>query len=95
MHHFLWERSDQWSQSEDLLTTVQGYARELGLDIDEYTSCLQEGTTVERIIEDYNLGAQDGVRGTPSFLINGTLVVGAQPFEEFQRIIEEKLAESG
>lgn len=95
MQSFLWERTDEWSRSEDLLATVQGYADELGIDTEQYTSCLQEGTVVDRVIEDYNIGVQDGVSGTPSFLINGTLTVGALPFEEFQRIIEEKLAESG
>jgi protein-disulfide isomerase len=95
MQSFLWERYDTWSQSEDILATVQGYADELGLDTEKYTSCLQEGTAIDRIIEDYNIGVQDGVTGTPAFFINGTPAKGAMPFEEFQRIIEEKLAESG
>jgi len=95
MHMFLWERSDEWSQSEDLLATLQGYADELGLDSEQFTSCLTEGTTVDRIIEDYNIGVQDGVSATPTFFVNGTEVRGAQPFEEFQRVIEEELAKSG
>jgi protein-disulfide isomerase len=95
MQAFVWERYETWSQSEDLLATVQGYSDELGMDTDAYTSCLQEGTVVDRIIEDYNIGVQDGVTGTPAFFINGTLARGAMPFEEFQRIIEEQLAASG
>jgi protein-disulfide isomerase len=95
MQSFLWGRYDAWSQSEDLLATVQGYAAELGMDTDEYTTCLQEGTVVDRIIEDYNIGVQDGVSGTPAFFINGTPVTGALPFEEFQKIIDEQLAQSG
>ncbi|HEM61518.1 MAG TPA: DsbA family protein, partial [Chloroflexi bacterium] len=95
MHKLLFERAEEWSASEELLTTLQGYADELGLDQETFTTCLEEGTPFEGIKEDYNLGVQDGVTGTPSFLINGTLTVGALPFEEFQRVIEEKLAESG
>jgi len=94
MHVMLFERAEEWSQSEEILTTFQGYAEELGIDQDEFLNCLELGTTFERIQEDYNLAVQDGVGGTPTFLINGTLVVGAQPFEEFQRIIEEELAKS-
>ncbi|MDH4208493.1 MAG: DsbA family protein [Anaerolineae bacterium] len=94
MQSFIWQRSDEWSQSEDILATVQGYSDELGMDTETYTSCLQEGTIVERIIEDYNIGVQDGVTGTPAFFINGSLARGALPFEEFQRIIEEQLAGS-
>jgi protein-disulfide isomerase len=94
MHMFLWERSEQWSQSEDILATFQGYADELGMDTEEFTACLTEGRTVDRIIEDYNIGVQDGVSATPSFFINGTLIRGALPFEEFQKVIEEELAKS-
>lgn len=95
MHVLLFERAEEWSQSEDFLATVQGYAEEIGIDQYELVNCLELGTPLERIQEDYNLGRQDGVTGTPSFLINGTLLVGAQPFEEFQRVIEEELAKSG
>lgn len=95
MHVLLFERAEEWSQSEDFLATVQGYAEEIGIDQHELVNCLELGTPLERIQEDYNLGRQDGVTGTPSFLINGTLLVGAQPFEEFQRVIEEELAKSG
>ena len=34
-------------------------------------------------------GEQAGVGGTPSFLINGQLLEGAQPFEAFQEMIEK------
>jgi protein-disulfide isomerase len=95
MHYMLWERTDEWSQSEDLLTTIQGYASELGLDGDEYMSCLEQGTPIDRIREDYEIAVQDGVSATPTFFINGTEIRGAQPFEEFQRVIEEELAKSG
>ena len=95
MNTLLFERTEEWSQSEDPLTTFQGYGEEIGIDQHELVNCLELGTPLERIQEDYNLGKQDGIGGTPSFLINGTLVVGAQPLEEFQRIIEEALAQSG
>ena len=32
-----------------------------------------------------------GVRGTPAFFINGELLVGAQPYETFQLLIEGEL----
>ena len=95
MHYILWERTDEWSQSEDLLATIQGYADELGLDQDEYMSCLEQGAPIDKIREDYELGAQDGVNATPTFFINGIEIRGAQPFEEFQRVIEAELAKSG
>ena len=95
MHKLLFERVEEWSKSEDILATFRAYAKEVGGDPDELESCLRQNTPVDGIREDYNVGVQDGVSGTPAFLINGTLVVGAQPFDEFQRVIEEQLAKSG
>ncbi len=94
MHVLVFERAEEWSQSEDLMATLRGYADQIGIDGAEFESCLRDGTPLEGIQEDYNLAIQDGVTGTPSFLINGNLVVGALPFEEFQRLIEEQLAGS-
>ncbi|MFI5179306.1 MAG: DsbA family protein, partial [Vicinamibacterales bacterium] len=36
-------------------------------------------------------GDDAGVNGTPAFFINGRVLSGAQPFEEFKRVIEEEL----
>jgi len=40
---------------------------------------------------DVAAAAKLGVRGTPTFFINGRRVVGAQPFEKFKGIIDEEL----
>ena len=37
-------------------------------------------------------GARLGITGTPTFFINGRILVGAQPFEAFAKIIDEELA---
>ncbi len=95
MQLLLFDRAEQWSESEDILDTIRSYAEEIQIDPDELTNCLELGTPWDRIMEDYQLGQQDGVSGTPFFLINGSVIEGAQPFEEFQRVIEEELAKSG
>jgi protein-disulfide isomerase len=39
-------------------------------------------------------GGTVGVRGTPGFIINGRLVSGAQPAQNFKNIIDDELASS-
>ena len=41
---------------------------------------------------DFDFAAELGVRSTPTFFINGIAVVGAQPFDIFQQVIERELA---
>ena len=40
---------------------------------------------------DIRMGNDAGVNGTPAFFINGRMISGAQPFEVFQKIIDEEL----
>ncbi len=67
------------------------YAQEVKLDVTAFTTCLSEDKTLDRVQSDTNEGNKLGVRGTPSFVLNGKLIVGAQPYEAFQTAIEEAL----
>ena len=68
-----------------------GFARELRLDTATFSICLNGDTTSDRVTADSAEGQRLGVRGTPAFLINGRLLVGAQPFDAFQKAIDESL----
>ncbi len=71
--------------------TYLAYATELGLDIDAFTTCLDNQTYAQSVQEDYNIGTDLGVSSTPTFFINGIAVVGAQPFSLFSQIIDYEL----
>jgi len=68
------------------------YADQLGLDVDEFSRCIDEERYLDEVQKDFEDGVAAGVRGTPTFFINGLPVVGAQPFSVFQNIIEQELA---
>lgn len=66
-------------------------AVEVGLEPDALGECLNSGRYTGKVRQE-SLSIQSmGVRGTPAFLINGTFLSGAQPFEVFQQVIEEQL----
>lgn len=66
-------------------------AAALKLDADKFRDCMQNDRTLARVQADLDEGRTIGVRGTPTFLINGKLFVGAQPWEAFQQEIETLL----
>ena len=74
------------------IARLEAMADTLGLD-SSFDSCLAEETYLDRLNEDIQLGRDAGVNSTPSFLINGKLVVGALPFEQFAVEVEQALAE--
>jgi len=67
-------------------------AAELRLDVAMFTACLSAGDARRQVEEDTQEGRRLAVSGTPSFLINGRPLVGAQPYEAFRAMIEEELA---
>lgn len=68
------------------------YAEDLGLNVSALEKCLESGRFQAEVQSDFEYAAQLGVRSTPTFFINGLAVVGAQPYEVFQRVIEQELA---
>ena len=69
------------------------YAQGLNLDLAKFTPCLQNDETLARVSGDTQEGGQAGVRGTPTFFINGKPLVGAQPVETIRAAIESALAQ--
>jgi protein-disulfide isomerase len=83
MHDAIFENPDQWS-NDNANSVFVGYAEEQGLDTTSFSSCLEEGNYQENIQADLESGGSQGISGTPSFLINGQLLVGAQPLSVFE-----------
>ncbi|MEK7514903.1 MAG: DsbA family protein [Patescibacteria group bacterium] len=71
---------------------LKRWAGKIGLKQSEFNACLDSGKYNEEIAKDLKDGAASGVSGTPSFFINGNLLVGAQPYEAFKAAIELILA---
>lgn len=73
--------------------TLVSFADELGLDGDEFETCLAEERYMDEIIADFQTAQAYGFRGTPGFVINGVVYsFGAQPFEVFDAIIQQELS---
>ncbi|MFT4326190.1 MAG: DsbA family protein [Candidatus Woesearchaeota archaeon] len=87
----------QWYEMYNMLfdrgphSGYSGYARDLGLDVAEFDECMSSQRHLDRVRSDTNEARQLGFSGTPSFTINNEQIVGAQPFANFQRIIEAEL----
>lgn len=68
------------------------YAEELALDMAAFQECVDTRRFQAEVQADLDYAVQLGVRSTPTFFINGIAVVGAQPYEVFQQVIENELA---
>ena len=94
---FFWEYHDLLYLSvpdfsrDDLIS----YAGRLNLDRNAFTTCIDAGRFRKQVEADVAEGRAIGVRGTPTFVVNGTPLVGAQPIEAFREAIREALRQAG
>jgi len=78
-----------WANQQELdVASLKAYAAQVGLDTATFDDCLDSGKNAQEVQKDYSDGISYGVQGTPSFFINGQQLLGAQPFSEFQTMID-------
>jgi len=70
---------------------LNDYASKVGVDVAVFKQCLDSGKFKMLVQKDETEGDRLGVIGTPAFFINGRLLSGAQPENEFARVIDEEL----
>jgi protein-disulfide isomerase len=89
-----WEMHDRiFANQRDMSReALLGHARGLGLDLARFTADLDGAASKAALERDLAEGAKLGVDGTPTFFINGTPLVGAQPIEAFAAAIDKALA---
>ena len=91
-----WEYHDRLFRSKSPLafsaTQLKRYAADLQLEAQRFATCLDSGRYAERVQAETVFGRVLGANGTPSFLVNGQLAIGAYPFETFREAIDAMLA---
>lgn len=91
-HDYLYK--NQPSETDTSLYTVDSLtqiAGTLGMDTTQFNSCLSANKYDKNVSDDLAAGQKAGVSGTPTVFINGTPIVGAEPFSVFQTAIDAAL----
>jgi protein-disulfide isomerase len=88
-----WDAHDKLFDSQPKLedADLEKVAADLGLDMAKVKTALKDHKYKKDIDADMELGEDVQASGTPHFFVNGRRLVGAQPFEKFQKIIDEEL----
>jgi len=99
MHSLIFSKQREWSGSSVQRREEQfrSYAEELGLNIDQFNADFASNRVVRKINFDARLGSQDGVSGTPFFVLNGR-VLSSQEWgndSRLRQILDEEIANVG
>ena len=93
MHDKLFENQDAWSSlpNDGAKEKFGEFATQIGLDVNSFTSCVNSEKYKDEIQKDIDDGTKAGVSGTPTLFINGSIIVGAQPYSTFKSAIDQEL----
>jgi protein-disulfide isomerase len=88
-----WEYHDALFQQQNELdrASLEKLAKKLKLDVERFRKALDTGAYDNYVEADWVEAKSRGVAGTPTFFINDTALVGAQPLEEFVKAIDAGL----
>ena len=99
------QAQDRFWEYHDLLYDSQfsGYsdenlvalARKAGLDTQQFENDYENARYEKAVRADFQKGLNLGVNGTPTFFINGKMLVGLQPVGVFEDAIEDARREAG
>lgn len=80
--------NNQKSLSEEFFIDT---AKKIGLDVAKFRADYSSEKIISQVKKDEEEGKKFGVSGTPAFFVNGQLLEGAQPIEEFVKVIDKEL----
>ncbi|MEX2468075.1 MAG: thioredoxin domain-containing protein [Gemmatimonadota bacterium] len=94
-HDALYEHRDAWVDERNPKDELVTLAERTGLDADRFLECYENETFEDRTKAANDAARTDGVRGTPTFFINGFQAQGALPIEAFRTLLEDAAGSPG
>lgn len=89
-HDLLVERQANWKRLADAKPAFEVIAQEVGLNPAKLGACLASSSTTEKIEQDRQAGDALGIKSTPTYFINGQMVVGSQSLQtELQKLLPQ------
>ena len=98
MANKLFATQNDWKnikERDKLRTLFNDYAKELGLNVEEFDKALLDSNTVKPVQRDYEHAVKIGVKGTPTFAVNDKVVEGLDSSSSVDDLVSTFKREAG
>lgn len=91
MHDKLFETQDSWAQLPDPTATFTSFAKDVGLNVDQFSKDQSSDAAKKFVTDSYNADIALGLSGTPTFFLNGKLIANPNSYADFKKQIDNAL----
>lgn len=93
MHDKLYETQDSWGQlTTNQQSLFEGYAKELGLDMAQFTADYKSNQVADRINSDLELGRKAfSINSTPTFILDGEKIDNPTDAAGFSKLLDKAI----
>ena len=98
MANKLFAAQNDWKNIQErskLRTIFNDYAKELGLNVEEFDKVLLDSNTVKPVQRDYEHAVKIGVKGTPTFVVNNKVIDGLDSSSSVDDLVSTFKREAG
>ncbi|MBL4691822.1 MAG: DsbA family protein [Magnetovibrio sp.] len=89
----LFQTQSTWRDADNPLPALKTLAQFYGLKGDDVQTCLNNQDLLKSVQSNQKAAsARHKIRSTPSFVLDGELIEGAQPFDNFKAALDKSLA---
>ncbi len=85
----LYAKQREWATAKEPQAALMSLAQQVGFSEESFKKCIENRELISQVLAVKNTGMSEfQIRSTPTFFVNGTRVEGAQPLEEFEKIMK-------
>jgi protein-disulfide isomerase len=96
LHDMIFQNQDRWNgeTTSKPRPVIADMAKSLGLDMSKYNACMDADTHRAKVQSHLQEAERRGVNQTPSFVIAGSIVSGAIPYDTFKKLVDDAIAKA-
>lgn len=92
MHNIVFENQRDWGEKQVPDPKIfENYAKQIGLDMNQYSKDIASQEVKYRIERDRKTGQKLNITGTPTFFLNGKKIENPRGYEDFKAIIQSEI----
>lgn len=95
IHNIVFENQRDWGEKQASDPKIfENYARQIGLDMDQYIKDIASQELKDRIERDRKSGQKLGLTGTPTFFLNGKKIDDPRGYEDFKALMQSAISKA-